>query len=557
MFSLGLAFLLVTNFLDAIYPVFLKKGLDQISSQASKSDFLFTAGQFFLILAGLAVTRYLWRVYFGTYHTKAAEELRNTLFKHICQQRPDFFNRNPSGELMSLLVNDIQSFRNAIGSGLLILVDGLMILVMIIPLMLMLNPTWTWQTLILIPLVPILIWWVNREIYQRYKLQQDILSKLSGFSQEMIGGIRVIKNFVRENHRLKMYDQISADYRDASIATGKIESFFSPVMQFGVASGTAILLFIAADDLVSGAATIGVFVAFQRYITKAVWPMTALGLGLSQYQKGMASFARIKAIIEEPAVNFYQYPLKLEAFAKLKVSNLKFAYKDQPILKDISFEVHAGQTLGIIGPVGSGKSTLINILAGLLPAPEGTIEINGIPLSNISLHELRQVISVVPQDPFLFSVSIHENLNYGVNKIDEESLKWTKFVDLHDEILSLPNQYESQLGERGINLSGGQKQRLTLARGLARSTPVIILDDVLSAVDVETESRIIANLNDRSQVVTKLIVSHRISSLIKADQIIVLENGSITARGTHQELIKSSKTYQELVHLQEHGDHQS
>lgn len=568
-FSLGLFFLLLTNSLDAVSPLILKKGIDQISNRSSSNEILGTAFVFLGTMLALSFTRYCWRTFFGKYHTLAAEDLRNRLFTHLSRMGPHFFHKNPVGELMSLITNDVQSFRQGIGPGILILVDSVSLTCIILPLMITLNSTWTWKTLVFLPLVPLVIWKVTNLIFSSYKKQQEHLSELAGDTQEMISGIRVIKSFAQEDTKLSIYNHMSKKYQLSSNKTSQFDALFSPVMEFGVASGSVILLFLAADDVLSGAATVGTLVAFQRYIGKMVWPMTALGLGLSQFKKGMASFSRIKEVLDQKTDIPDLGSIDIKNFDSLRVRNLSYRFPDSDfqVLKNISFDISPGETVGLVGPVGSGKTTLLYLLNRLYPSEPGKILVNGHPIESISQRSLHSQIALVPQEAFLFSDSIQDNINFSSDleaTSEFENLDhidavrdWAKVVDIESEIESLPQKFASQLGERGVNLSGGQKQRLTIARGLMVRAPLIMLDDSLSAVDTRTERAIQDRLkNNQEKKQAKLIVSHRLTSIESADKIIVLKEGEIEAIGNHQELLKTSVTYQKLAALQSEAGHE-
>lgn len=554
-FSLGMFFLIITNTIDSLYPLILKKGIDQISNGEGMDALTSTALLFFVTMATLAATRFCWRLFFGTYHTLAAEDLRNRIFQHLTSMGPQFFKKNPIGELMSLMTNDVQSFRQAIGSGVLVLVDGISIICIVLPLMLWLEPSWTWKTLIFLPLVPFMIWQVTKLIFSNYKIQQDRLSELSGISQEIVAGIRVIKSFSQEENKLNHYNRMSLIFEKACNKVSKVDALFSPVMQFGVASGTVILLFVAGPDVLAGTATVGTFVAFQRYITKMVWPMTALGMGFSQLQKGMASYSRIREVLLQKTDIPDEGTIEIKDFESITVKNLSFQFPENsmPTLKNLSFEINAGEKVGLVGPVGSGKTTLLHLLNRLYPAPAGTILVNGNEITDVTQRSLHLQMAMVPQEAFLFSDSITDNLQMGLDQeltIDEVQ-KWAEVVDIRNEVESLPNQFESQLGERGVNLSGGQKQRLTIARGLMTRAPMIILDDSLSAVDHKTEKiiqdQLAKQLEGRK---TQLIVSHRLSAIQDADKIIVLNQGQIESIGTHKELVEKSSTYRKMAEIQ-------
>lgn len=558
-FSIGMIFLLITNTADGLYPLILRRGIDQISNGEPFSEVSKTAILFFACMSLLAFTRYVWRVYFGKYHTLAAEDLRNRIFQHLTQMGPQYFKKTSIGELMSLITNDVQAFRQAIGSAVLILVDGVSIIIIIFPLMYAMEPSWTWKTLIFLPIVPFMIWKVNKLIYDRFTDQQDKLSELAGFSQETVSGIRVIKSFALEDKQLEHYNKISKDFENTCNHVAKVDSLFSPVMQFGVASGTVVLFFLAGPDVLAGVVSLGTFVAFQRYIQKMVWPMTALGLGFSQYQKGMASYARIKKVLSEQTDIPDTGSVDISGFESLEVSNLSFKYHDgeSEALKKISFCINKGEKVGLIGPVGSGKSTLLHLLSRLFPKSSGEIKINGLPIESISQRSLRQNIAFVPQEAFLFSDSISKNMSLGIDEhpeVDEISY-WSEVVDIKNEIETLPQSFDSELGERGVNLSGGQKQRLTIARGLMTKAPFLMLDDSLSAVDHKTEKVIQNHLKENlDKKKTQLIVTHRLSTIEDADQIIVLNQGQIEAIGTHKDLIEKSPTYRNIALLQGYTD---
>lgn len=551
-FWIGMAFLLVTNILDGLYPLLIKRALDQVAEGAAASEVMKTAFAFFLLMAGLAGTRYGWRTFFGTYHTNAAEDIRRRLFRHLSQLDPNFFSRHQIGDLMSHLVNDVQAFRAAIGNSVLILVDGAVIIVVILPLMIMLNPGWTWKTLVFLPAVPFLIKWVTRVIFDRYKIEQEKLSGLSGFTQETVSGIRVLKSFVQENTRLRMYRELNLDYEKSCNRVAIFDSLFGPIMEFGVAAGSVILIFVAAPDLLSGAASVGTFVAFQRYINKMVWPMTAFGLGFSQYQKGMASFSRIRAILETPTAVPDSGDRELGRFESLEARGLAYAYPHQgeALLQDISFTIRAGERVGIVGVIGSGKSTLAQLLTRILPAEPGTVRVNGLPIEEFRLGDLRSRLLLVPQEPLLFSMSVEDNLRLPRPEATRPEIReWLEKVQILEEIESLPFGLSTELGERGVNLSGGQKQRLALARGFLMRPDLLVLDDVMSAVDPRTEERLIQSLDKWNQ--TLILISHRLSVLRTCDRLLVLNRGRLEAEGSWSEVYERSPVFRQMCDLQE------
>ncbi|MFN7904691.1 MAG: ABC transporter ATP-binding protein [Pseudobdellovibrionaceae bacterium] len=560
-FFMGMLFLLITNGLDASWPYVLKIIIDQVSADMSFDQITLTCLLFFSILLGLAIFRFSWRYYFGRFHSTVAEHLRRKVFIHLTTLGPSFFQKNPVGELMSLLTNDVQAFRQAVGPGLLILADGVIIILFVFPIMLSLNWVWTLKTLIFLPLIPFLIWWVMKRIHRNYNLQQQNFSEMTGMCQETVNGIRVIKGFAQEEQRMKVFDEISNAFEKSCNRVAKVDSFFMPVMEFGVASGSVILLFLASDDLLSGAVSIGTFVAFQRYIQKMVWPVTALGMGLSWIQKGYTSQKRLSQILETKTDVIDDGKIELTKFDSLEFKNVTFNYSgsDQVALKNISFRLEKNQHLGIIGKIGSGKTTLVNLILRLYPTDSGKICINDLPVENYTLESLRRIFALVPQEAYLFSESVAENIffanreNYDQNPMKFSPNNYLDIVNMQNEINQLPQKEKSQLGERGINLSGGQKQRLTIARGLATEAKVFILDDSLSAVDTKTEVQIENALygNNSGTVIT---IAHRLSSIKNTTHMLVMNEGAVEYFGTTGQAVESP-TYQEIQKLQNHEIH--
>lgn len=552
---LGVTFLLITNLLDAIWPLILKEGIDRITTHVSMGEMGRTALTFFLVMASLSITRYGWRMGFGRFHTLTAEHLRTTTFRHLVALSPGFFLRKPVGELMSLLTNDVQSFRNAVGSGLLVLADGFLILVIVIPIMISMNFVWTLYALAFLPLVPLLIWLVMKRIHDAAKAQQESFARVTAHSQESVAGIRIVKGFALENVRLEHFNKESKEYERTSNVTAKIDSLFHLVMEFGVTIGTIIFLFSAKDDMISGAASIGTFVAFHRYIMKIVWPMTALGLGISQVQKGFGAFSRIRELLNEKSEIEDRGQKALGDFESLEFHRVSFQYPGATTwaLRDVSFRIKKGESLGIAGAVGAGKTTLLSLLTRQYAPSSGEILLNGSPLETYSLADLRQLLTLIPQDVFLFSETVTWNVGFGHSQdfSDQQAEAMAKQVELHDEVIRLPQSYQSLVGEKGVTLSGGQKQRLALARGLVMDSQALILDDVLSAIDTKTERRIDQMLFSRRQKGgTQILVAHRWSTLMRCSHLLVLTEGQVESFGARADVQAQSPFMQDLQKIQ-------
>jgi len=553
-FGIGIFLLVITNSLDGLYPLLLKVGIDQIEKHMPLGELGRTSLFLVAAITCLGVTRYGWRRNFGRFHTYAMEDMRLRIFKHFTNLGPSFFQKNQVGELMSVATNDVSSFRQAIGPGLLIFLDGLIYLAIILPVMFTMNFSWTWKTLILLPLVPFLINKVMKLIHVNYKIAQDRFSELTGVTQETIGGIRVVKSFAQEEHRTQMFCDSSRKLEKANNKVALIDSLFMPVMEFGVTSGSVILFFIAANDLYLGTVTIGTFVAFHRYIQKMVWPVTALGLGFSYYEKGRASVDRIKEVMTQATDIPDSGEIELKTFESLEFRGVSFKYPGNEVyaLKNISFKIGKGEHFGLMGQVGSGKSTLVNLLLRMYPVLEGEILVNNLPVNRYTLKSLRATLVLVTQEVFLFSETVSRNVSYGFHEDPEfrNVERMTEVVNIRGEIENLPQKFDSQLGERGVNLSGGQKQRLSIARGLILTSPFLILDDSLSAVDTRTEKMIEEELAQAKNNQTRLTVAHRLSSLRSTDKILVLKDGAIEALGTASQLMQTSPSFRTIVSVQ-------
>lgn len=549
----------LTNALDVLPPLLLARGIDQVMSSAAPLDLAITCGLFLAILMATAIFRYAWRIYFGKFHHSSSNHLRKVLFRHIARMSPRFFDQKGVGELMSLLVQDIQAFRMGIGPGLLILIDAVTLSLFILPIMFYLNWEWTLKTLIFLPFVPFFMKAITKVIFKRYKHEQEKFAELSGFAQELVAGIRIVKSYARESLQTQKFDSISREYEIASNKTAKADALFRPVMEFGVASGGVILLYLGSGDVINETITLGSFVAFHRYIQRMVWPMTAIGMGVSQVQRALASFQRIKEVLEiEPDVDISTGDPVLPELKTLEIKDLKFRYSESAdwILKGVNLKIEKGQTIGLAGPIGSGKSSLLKILCRLYEYEHGQILWNGEDIRLSSIEALRSQITLVPQEAFLFSNQVRENIDYfeiNPSQLDQAAIEGAaKAAAVHSEILTFPKQYNTLLGERGLNLSGGQRQRLALARGFRGSQGLLLLDDTLSAVDVKTEREIIESLSGLSEAgLTLLIVSHRAEVLKRCDRVYVFRDGQVVDSGTHEELYQRSAFYRDLNPSQE------
>ncbi len=454
---------------------------------------------------------------------------------------------------MSLITNDVNSFRMGIGPGFLIFFDAIFQTVLILPIMISISFAWTWKALILMPLIPFAIRVVMNKLHRAYSERQEDFSQVSGVAQEIVTGVRVIKSFAQEKNQTGNFDKYSKAYERTCNRVGYWDSIFSPVMEFPVAIGCVALLLIGVPEVMAGVVTIGAFFSFYQYIQRMVWPMTAFGISMSHLQEGLASYRRIREVLTEIPDVRDEGTIEMDRLESLEVRDLTFFYpgKSEPALKNISFKLNRGESLGIIGATGSGKTTLIELLCRLHPVPSGKILINGVSIEQIKLSSLRKMIRIVPQDAFLFSQTVTDNLAFSREEWTmDQVVGATDQVSLHDEILEWPEEYKSIVGERGVNLSGGQKQRMTLARALMKDSSLAILDDTLSAVDSKTEQSILKVLKAQLSQTTAIVISHKLNSVNWTDQILVLNHGELEKAGRHHELLNTSSTYLKLYEMQ-------
>jgi len=553
--TLGLLSLVITNALDAVAPWFLGQAIDQITTSKPQLDVLKTVLTLLAISTGLALARFLWRYFWMQFHHSVADDLRQRLFAKLMAMGPSFYQGRTTGDLMSLINNDVNVFRMAIGPGILILADSLLLMIFIPTLMWKISPDWTLKCMVLLPLVPFVARMILKKTKAAYDAKQTAYATMSGFAQELVSGLRIIKSHAQEDNQTELFKIPSDHFQKASNKAETIDATFGPVLELFAALGAVILLFIGAGSLVSGAVSVGSFFAFFQYIQRMVWPLEALGIAFAHFQNGHSAYKRILELLTYPTDLPQGGSEPINEFNSLEIRNLSFSYPDSPdeVLHDLSFRIKQGQIVGLVGLTGAGKTSLIDILGQLYPTPRGTLWLNGKPLENYEKSSLRKLFSFASQEPFLFAQSIKSNILLGSQQLRWDDVRWaTELVKLDQELLKFSDHENSLLGENGVNLSGGQRQRVALARALVRRSPLMIIDDSLSAVDAKTEAQILDRLKNELQGRrSALIVSHRLAALQWADHIVVLNKGHVEAQGTSEELKNTSPTYRRLLDLQQ------
>ena len=549
--------LLITNILDVLPPFLIGQAIDQTLQKKPWIEIAQTIGLMFTAISLLAFFRYIWRIQWGGFHHRVAEDLRQRIFIKLTELTPSFYQNNPVGRLMSLVTNDVNAFRMAVGPGVLILFDAAFLLCLVPPIMWSYSPSWTWKCLLLMPLVPIFMAWVRRSLQRHFETQQSHFADLSAHAQEIVSGIRVIKSYAQEKRQTSLYNVTSHNYENSCNSVARVEAYFSPIMELGVTSGCVVLLFIGGEDVIAGTISLGSFFAFYQYIQRMVWPMTAIGIGVTFIQQGKASFKRILQLLEtKPDIQDHGIQT-LPNFKSLEVINLNFRFPEaeKPTLNQVSFKLQVGEVLAIVGHTGAGKSTLVDLICRQYVAPSNTVFFNGHSIESLDLETLRSLICYVPQESFLFNRNVKDNISLDSTAELSTIEKMVQKVNLEQEVLSWPEGYETILGERGVNLSGGQKQRLAIARALLRNSPLLIFDDSLSAIDTKTKSKIIQHIRNQVKNAitpsTAIFIGHTLSDLTWADKFLVLNDGAVEYFGNFEEVSQNSPSFQSLMQLQQ------
>jgi ATP-binding cassette, subfamily B, multidrug efflux pump len=563
---LGLISLITVDILQLIIPRIIKWAVDDLTAlEIDSSRLLIYAGYIAAIALFIGIFRYIWRFFLLGVSRRIEEGLRNELFHHIQTLSPSYFDHTKTGDLMAHATNDIMHIRLAIGMGIVALTDAILLGAAAIGFMIFINLQLTLFVLIPMPLIVFGTRFFSKKMHTRYGQVQASFSDLTEAVRERLSGIRIIKAFTRENETNIYLDKKSRDYIDKNLRLVRITGSFFPLMMFFSNLSLALVLFLGGHLTILGTITPGDFVAFISYLAIITWPMMALGWVVNLIQRGKASLDRINKILQtRPKIHDKKDSLILFGLngRNIEFQHVSFCYdsseEDIPgqqgsaILSDINFQVTQGQTLGIVGPPGGGKSTIISLIPRLYDVCSGQIHIEGIDIRNIHLAQLRSLISLVPQEPFLFAGTIRENILFENEAVDERQLiRAVSSAWLHETIMKFPKGFDTIVGEKGVVLSGGQKQRIALARAFVNDRPILLLDDPISQVDMETGANIVKAIRKMSQNKTTIIVSHRLSALSFADNIIVLENGKIVASGTHSQLMEQNPYYRETYQLQE------
>ncbi len=558
-YILGIAALFAVDLMNVYIPRYTGEITDGLEARTLEMDGVLRLILRILILGAIvALGRFFWRYFIFGASRSIEKEMRNDLFAHLEKLSMRYYNEHKTGDLMAHFTNDLQSIRMFLGPTVITAFDATVMLVLVLGQMIL----YVDMKLTLVAVLPLILiifgdYFYGKLMHRRFIRKQKAFSDLTDQVQEAVSGIRVIKAFVQEHKELAAFAVTNKVNQEKNLSVVRLQALFVPVLDLIVGVSSLLTLLYGGYLAINGTISLGQFVAFNSYIGMLVWPMIAAGDCITYVSQGLASLKRIMVISEErpditdgPEVKPVDH---LEG--DIVFDHLTFSYpgeKNAPALNDISVHIEKGSTLAVLGRTGSGKTTLANLLMRLYDVKPGMIRIDGHALKQIPLQVLREEIAYVPQDNFLFSDTLENNIAFGVTEKDPEAVRQAaRDACIHDNIMEFPEQYQTIVGERGVTLSGGQKQRSSIARALLKDSPILILDDALSAVDTDTEEQILRNLKINRRGKTTLIIAHRISTIQNADHILVLDDGKIAEYGTHEELMEQNGLYRSIYEKQQ------
>jgi len=554
-YAMAVLLFLIIGVADMMIPLLTGRLIDDVVNQTMTQNRLLLYGGIILAIAILVyVCRFLWRVILFSASYKLAEILRQRIYSHMTLMAPGFFQNHRTGDLMARATNDITAVEMTAGEGVLSATDGIITSIFVLSIMLF-AIDWRLTAIALLPF-PVMAWYfrkIGTRLHHSFKKAQEEFSNLNDRVQESIAGIRMIKSFGREEFEDADFLKIADRAADANMDVAKTDSLYDPAIFLTV--GTSFFLCVGYGGWLVHLQelTLGQLTSFTMYLSYLIWPMFAYGWLMNILERGSAAWLRISEILETRSPVSDQGELTGIDSPSIEFDIQSYRYSDvsEPVLRDIRLNIGAGDTIGIVGHTGAGKSTLVNLLIRQYEGPEARVNISGKPVEDYRLMDLRNLMSVVPQDPFLFTASIEENIALGrPDSTLEQVREVARLASIDDDIVAFPNGYDTLVGERGVTLSGGQKQRLSIARALLADAPILILDDALSAVDVATEKNILSHLKAARHNKTTLIICHRLTAVEEADQILVLQHGEQEETGTHSALIRASGWYQRMFEYQ-------
>src|SRR5712691_4706648 len=556
----GFLFLICANIAALFQPYLIRLTIDNLQTGANGAILVRYA---LLIIVAGAVQAVL--AFYGRYFQAKASrqieyELRANLFKHIKKLELDYFQHHKVGDLVARATNDLTAIRGMLGPGISNLMNTIVAFTVTITFMLTIDIQLTLYAAVILPMITVVFIVVGRQIEHRYKAVQDQFGEVSAHAQENLSGIRIIKAYRQEDLELGAFRAANHEYMRLSISYARVYAILWPAMFFLAGIASVILLWRGGLDVIHGRISLGQLVQFMGYLAQLTWPMIAFGWVVNLFQQGSASMIRINEVMHHTptiadTVKTGEKQTELILKGKVEFHHVTFSYGEHEVLHDINIKVEAGSSLAIVGPTGSGKSTLVNLIPRLFDVDQGQLLIDDIDVREIPLASLRHQTGFVPQETFLFSVPLSENIGFGVQSLSEQHMQEVmEFAQLGKDVSDFPQGTATMVGERGVTLSGGQKQRTSLARALAKDPAILILDDAMSSVDTHTEAEILGHLRHVMQGRTTIVISHRCSTVKNLDHIIVLDNGCIVEEGNHEKLLQAHGLYADMYRRQLIGE---
>jgi len=553
---LGILAILLSEFFYVIIPILIGRAVDDLKAGVTFEKLSLFASLILgsTILSGIA--SFFTRQTIIVASRKIEYDMRNDFYRHVQGLHYLYFRDKKVGDIMAYATNDIPAVRNFLGPGIMYSIETTIEFVVILAIMFSMNLKLTLITLIPLPLISYLVYKVGKIVHEKYEDIQEHFGTITTLAQENIAGIRVIKSYVREDYEIEKFRKVNFEYFIKNIKLAKVQSLTYPLMILITGISIILVIWYGGYQVIKGTMTLGQLTSFLIYLGYLIWPMIAFGWIINLTQRAAASMDRLLEVMRvQPQIRDTEetdFSIK-QINGEIEFKDVWFKYPDSEnyVLKGVSFKVEQGQTVGIVGYTGSGKTTLVNLIPRLFDPDKGEVLIDGVNVKKIPLKVLRGSIGYVQQDVFLFSDTVKNNITFGVDGVDEDKIiSVAKIAHIYDEVMEFPNKFDTIVGERGITLSGGQKQRVGLARALIKEPKILILDDSFSSVDAYTEEMILKNLKEYRKGRTTIIISHRITAVKDADFIIVLDDGEIVESGTHDELIELGGIYAELYQKQ-------
>ena len=556
-FVAGFATLIVAQLVGVTIPLIIKAGIDGLTRHAAARVLLIDAGLMLALALTKAIFQFWMRWILIGISRDVEYDLRNDLFAHLETLSQRYYNETRTGDLMSRLTNDLNAVRNMVGPGIMYSATTLVVGVATVALMVRLDWRLTLLSLIPLPVVSVLVKVFGQRIHDRFERIQALYSEITERVRENLSGVRVVRSFSQEEPEMAVFDRMNQEFVEKNKGLIWISSFLWPALALMFSIAFMLILVVGGRHVLAGTISLGTLAAFNVYLIYLIWPIIALGFVVNIVQRGLASLERLSVIfraqsdIDDRSVPSEPQERVTAIQGEIEFRNLTFAYNGHPVLKGINLHIPAGRTVAIVGATGAGKSTLVGLIPRLYDAPAGTLLIDGVPIREIPLAALRRHIGFVPQETFLFSDTIRDNVKLGAPAAsDAEVERATEIANILPEIRGFPKGFDTMVGERGLTLSGGQKQRTAIARALIRDPRILILDDALASVDTGTEEKILRELCGHMAGRTTLLISHRVSTVQNANEIVVLHDGEIAERGTHEQLLAEGGHYAELYRRQ-------